>query len=344
MQKEVKKYTYHKIFYKYLHKGHIMKKLLAIIFLIPALAFAWEPTKPITVLIGNQPGSGNEVGFRAISAVVQKNNPNANFIIELKPGGDSVIAMNMLYDAKPDGYTIAVPSYMSTFVTNDIWQKNQKKFAYNSFTNIGGLGKSPLCIVANPTSKINTVLELVDYVQHTNKPITFAAGGGAHRMTFEYFMYKAHGNKDQVKVSMFPGPLQAVTATASDAGFEFGIMPVAIARPLIDAGKVKLIGVTGERRVAHYPKVEPIKVNGSYIDVFAAWALILPPSTPSDVVAWYQRNFVPALESVEIQQYYKDNLIFVDQKETTPAGFAHGIEQLRATWIPLSQRVDLTKE
>jgi tripartite-type tricarboxylate transporter receptor subunit TctC len=332
------------IFYNYLHKGTFMKKLLAVLLLAPVLAFAWEPTRPITVLIGNQPGSGNEVGFRAISTVVQKNNPNANFVIELKPGGDSVIAMNMLYDAKPDGYTIAVPSYMSTFITNDIWQKNQKKFAYNSFTNIGGLGKSPLCVVANPRSKINTVPELIDYVQHTTRPVTVAVGGGAHRMTFEYFMYKAHGNKDLVKTSQFPGPLQAVTATASDAGFEFGIMPVAIARPLIDAGKVKLIGVTGERKVAHYPKVEPIRVNGSYIDVFAAWALILPPGTPSDIVAWYTRNFLPALDSKEIKQYYQDNLIFVDHNETTPAGFAAGIERLRATWMPLSQRVDLTKE
>ena len=118
----------------------------------------------------------------------------------------------------------------------------------------------------------------------------------------------------------------------------------AIAKPLIDAGKVKLIGITGERKIAHYPKVEPIKVNGSHIDVFAAWAMILPPGTPSDIVAWYQRNFVPALESAEIKRYYDDNLIFLDKKELTPAGFAHGIEKLRATWMPLSQRVDLLKE
>ena len=321
-----------------------MKKLLLTLLLIPTLALAWEPTKPITVLIGNQPGSGNEVGFRAISAVVQKNNPNANFIIELKPGADSVVAMNALYEARPDGYTIAIPSYMSTFVTNDIWQKNQKKFRYDSFTNVTGMGKSPLCIVANPKSKITTVPELVDYVQHTTKPVTVAIGGGAHRMTFEYFMYIAHGNKDLVKTSQFPGPLQAVTATASDAGFEFGIMPVAIAKPLIDAGKVRLIGVAGEHRVRAYPKVEPIQVNGKHIDVFAAWALILPPGTPSDVVAWYTRNFTPALESAEIKRYYDDNLIFLDRRELTPYGFSQGIERLRATWIPLSQRVDLTNE
>ena len=313
-------------------------------FQFSTLALSWEPTKPITVIIGNQPGSGNEIGFRAISAVVTKNNPKANFIIELKPGADSVIAMNTLYEAKPDGYTVAVPSYMSTFVTNDIWQKELKKFEYNSFTNITGMGKSPLCIVANTSSQVNSVLELINYIQHTTKPITFAVGGGAHRMTYEYLMYKAQGNRTLIKTISFAGPMQALTATASDAGIEFGIMPLTIARTLIDAGKVKLIGITGHQKIPYYPKAEPIRVGGNYIDVYAAWALVLPPNTPSDIVAWYTRNFVPVLQSPEIRKYYDNNLISLDTKELTPAGFSQGIEKLRSTWIPLSQTVDLLKD
>ena len=324
---------------------HYVKYILVILIsLSSTITLAWEPTKPITVIIGNQPGSGNEIGFRVISAVATKSNPSANFIIELKPGADSVIAMNMFHDAKPDGYTIAIPSYMSTFVTNDIWQKNAKKFEYNSFTNVLGMGKSPLCIVANPTSKINTVSELIEYVRNTNKPVTFATGGGAHRMTFEYFMYKAQGNRDLIKYAPHQGPLQALTSVASATGIEFGIMPVTIAKSLIDAGKVKLIGITGEHKIAYYPKAEPIKVGGGYIDVFAAWAMILPPNTPKDIVEWYQKTFIPALRSKEIKSYYDDNLIFLDEKELSPEGFSRGIEQLRATWIPLSQRVDLLKD
>jgi tripartite-type tricarboxylate transporter receptor subunit TctC len=308
---------------------------------ITLTAHAWEPTKPITVLIGNRPGSGNELGFRAISAQVAKTYPNVNFVIELKPGADAVIAMNMLHEAKPDGYTIAIPSYMSTFVTNDIWQKDIKKFEYNSFTNIFGMGKSPLAIVASPKSKVNTADELANLFKNTDKPISVATGGGAHRMAFEYFMIKAKGNKQLVKTIPFSGPLQAVTSVAGDSGTEFGIMPISIALPLVQAGKVKVIGITGERKLERLPTAEPIKVGGSYIDVFAAWAMILPPNTPKDIVEWYQRAFVPALRSKEIKSYYDDNLIFLDEKELTPEGFAKGIEKLRGVWVPLSQQVNL---
>jgi len=322
-------------------KRFISALLLAAISVMPLTSAAWEPTKPVSVVIGFQPGSGNEVGFRVLAAEVTKANPNANFLIELKPGADSVIASNYLYEAKPDGYTISVPSYVGTYITNDIWQKDIKKFKYNSFSSVMGMGKSPLTIVANPKSKINTAAELAELVKNTNKPVTFAVGSGAHRMTFEYFMWKAQGNKDLVKFVQYQGPLQAVSATASDAGIEFGIMPISIALPLVQAGKVKVIGITGDQKLAKLPEAEPIKVGGSYIDIYAAWSLVLPPNAPAEIVEWYRRAFTAAMYTPAVKKYYEDNLIIAVPAEMTPAGFDQHIEHLRSIWMPLADQVDL---
>lgn len=316
-------------------------KILATLLLVPVAALAWEPAKPISVVIGFQPGSGNEVGFRVLAAEVSKANPKANFLIELKPGADSVIASNYLYQAKPDGYTISVPSYMGTYITNDIWQKDLKKWQYDSFSSVMGMGKSPLTIVANPSSKVNTVDELVDLVKTTKRPVNFAVGSGAHRMTFEYFMWKAEGNRDLVKYVQYQGPLQTVTATASDAGIEFGIMPISIALPLVKAGKVKVIGITGDQKLEGLPTAEPIRVGGVYIDIYAAWALTLPPGAPSEVIEWYRKVFTEAIDTPAVKQYYKDNLIISVKKEMTPAGFDQHVEHLRSVWMPLADKVDL---
>ena len=319
-----------------------MKKLLAIMALVPVLAFAWEPVKPITVIIGFQPGSGNEVGFRVLSKQVQLANPNVNFVIELKPGADSVLATNQLAEAKPDGYTVSVPSYMGTYVTNDIWQRDIKKWQYNSITNVMGMGKSPMAIVANANSRINTAQELNALLRDTTRPITFAVGAGAHRMTWEFIMDRAHGNRDLVKYAQHQGPLQAVTAVASDSGMEFGIMPVAIAKPLLDAGRVKLIGISGDKKVAGLD-AEPYRVGGQYINVFAAWSLALPPNTPADVVDWYQRQFSAAIKTAEVQQFYRDNYIFVEPAELTPRGLAQHIEHLRSIWMPMGDRIAIAE-
>lgn len=319
----------------------MFKKFIALA-LLPVAAWAWEPTRPVTVLIGFQPGSGNEVGFRVLAKQVQQANPNVKFVIELKPGADSVLATNALAESAPDGHTISVPSYMGTFVTNDIWQRDIKKWQYNSITNVMGMGKSPMAIVANPRSTVNTPSELNALLKTTTRPITFAVGAGAHRMTWEFIMDRAGGNRELVKYAQHQGPLQAVTAVASDAGMEFGIMPVAIAKPLLDAGRVKLIGISGDRRVTGLD-AEPYRVGGQHINVFAAWALSLPPNTPQEIVDWYQRQFSAAVRTQEVQAFYRDNYIFVEPTELTPRGLAQHIEALRATWMPVGDRIILAE-
>lgn len=307
-----------------------MKKLLAVLLLAPLLAFAWEPTKPITVIVGFAPGSGNEIAFRQASSIVQKNNPRVNFIIENKPGADAVVSQNHMLTVPADGYTISVPSHMSLFVTNDIWQKNIKKFDYDTFTNVVTLGKSPLAVVANSKSVISTPHEFVALLNMGYRPVNIAVGGGAHQMAYEYIMYKSKGNRDQVKMIRYQGPLQAVTAVAGEQT-EFGIMPVAIARPLIESGKVKLIGLTGTS-INNMPTMSK-EVPG--LQVYAGWMVSLPPNTPKDVIDWYQQEFSRAIRSPEYQQWAKNNYIFTVDSELNPQGTLRYGQQLRKSFEPV---------
>ena len=82
-----------------------MKKLLALLLLVPILAFAWQPTKPITVIFPNGPGAGNEISFRIVADMIEKNT-GAKFVSEYKPGADGNIATNYFNTVANDGYTI----------------------------------------------------------------------------------------------------------------------------------------------------------------------------------------------------------------------------------------------
>lgn len=320
-----------------------MKRLLAMLALLPALAFAWEPTKPVTVIVGNTPGAGNEIAFRKLSAIVAKTHPNVNFVVQNMPGADSVISMNYFMRSAPDGHTIALPSHMSTYVTNDIWQKDIKKFQYDSFTDVLTMGKSPLVLVANINSKINTPAEFVKLISSTTRPINVATGGGAHLTAFEYLMTKGNGNRDQVKAVKFNGPLPAVTSVASGAagGTEFGIMPIAVAKGLIEAGKVKPIGFTGERTMPQFPKVPLLNTIAPGINVYAAWTLALPPNTPKEIIEWYERAFAAAAMTEEYRQWTYDQVIFVEERELNPAGIQRQMGFLRATFIPVLENIKL---
>lgn len=325
-----------------------IKKLLLTALLLPTLAFAWEPTKPVTVIVGNTPGAGNEIAFRKLAEIVQRSGVKFNYVVENRPGADSVIANNHFLRQEPDGYTINLPSHMSSYVTNDVWEKSIKKYNYDTFVDVLTMGKSPLVLVAHPSSAVNTPQDFVKLISTTAKPINVAVGGGAHRTTYEYLMERGRGNRDQVKPVKFNGPMPAVLSVASfdprNSGTEFGIMPIAVAKGLVDAGKVKPIGFTGTQRMPQYPQVPLLRDVAPGINVYAAWSIQLPPNTPRDIVDWYQKTFAAAVRSREYAEWREGQVVFYVEDELTPAGLKRHMDELRATFIPVLSKIDLSKE
>lgn len=324
-----------------------MKKVLMALLLVPVMALAWEPVKPVTVIVGNTPGAGNEIAFRKLAEIVQRTNPKFNYVVQNIPGADSVVANNKFLEAANDGYTINLPSHMSSYVTNDIWEKDIKKYQWDSFVDVLTMGKSPLVLVANIKSDINTPQEFVKLISTTTKPINIAVGGGAHRTAYEYLMEKGRGNRDLIKPIKFNGPMPAVQSVAQydgKTGTEFGIMPIAVARGLVEAGKVKPIGFTGNRTMPQYPTVPLLRDVAPGIMVYAAWSIQLPPSTPADIVDWYQKTFSDAIRSEEYRAWRRLNVVFYVEEELAPAGLKKHMKDLRDTFLPVLQRIDLTKE
>jgi tripartite-type tricarboxylate transporter receptor subunit TctC len=312
------------------------------------MAFAWEPTKPVTVVVGNTPGAGNEIAFRKLAEIAQRSNPKFVYVVQNIPGADSVIANNKVLEAPNDGHTINLPSHMSSYVTNDIWQKDIKKYNYDSFVDVLTMGKSPLVLVAHPSSAVNTPQDFVKLISTTTKPVNVATGGGAHRTAYEFLIEKGRGNRDLVKPVRFNGPMPAVTSVASfqpgQAGTEFGILPIAVAKALVDAGRVKPIGFTGTQKMAQFPNVPLLNTVAPGINVYAAWSIQLPPNTDREIVAWYQKTFSAAVRSREYAEWREGQVVFYVEDELTPAGLKKHMDDLRATFIPVLSKIDLSKE
>ena len=322
-----------------------MKKILASIMLIASFvanAQNWTPPKTVTAIVGNAPGAGNEIAFRKAAEIVTRTT-GINFVIENRPGADSVIAMNMMMTKPSDGSVLALPSHMSTYVTNDIWEKNIKKFEWNSFEEVLSYGKAPLAVVSAVRSPINTPADLLKTFQTSDRVINVAIGGGAHRMAFEYMMVKTKADRNQIKHIKFNGPAQAVQSVASFdpkvAGTEIGIMPAAIALPLVQAGKVKFIGLTGTKKLQQIPTVPLLSDAIPGVLAQAGWNIVLPPMTPRPIVDWYVKEFGRAVKSQEYRQWAEDNLIIVDERDHTPEGVRAHMADLRQRFLPMAQYI-----
>jgi tripartite-type tricarboxylate transporter receptor subunit TctC len=188
---------------------------------------------------------------------------------------------------------------------------------------------------------VNTPDEFATLLRTTQHPVFVAVGSGAHRITYEYLMMKTGGNRSQVKHVQFNGPAQALNSVASTAGgTEFGIMPLAIARSLIEAGRVRAIGITGDRKVAQMPNVPLLRKIAPGINVFAAWNLVLPPKTERAIVNYYADLFARAINTQEYQEWMDQNLVFVDSRELDPDGLRRHAQELRQTFLPLANQIN----
>jgi tripartite-type tricarboxylate transporter receptor subunit TctC len=154
-------------------------------------------------------------------------------------------------------------------------------------------------------------------------------------------MMKTSGNRSLVKHIQFNGPAQALNSVASTAGgTEFGIMPLAVARPLIESGRVKAIGITGDRKVAQMPNIPLLRRIAPGINVFAAWNLVLPPRTDRSIVDYYADLFARAINTHEYQEWMDQNLVFVDSQELDPGGLRQHAQELRKTFLPLANQIN----
>jgi tripartite-type tricarboxylate transporter receptor subunit TctC len=319
-----------------------MKKLLSLLLLVvlPVVAWAWEPVKPINVYIGFAPGSGNEVSFRGVSSLLEKQNKNVNFTIINRPGADGVVAMNEFIARPADGYHVYVPSHQGIWVTAEYFNQGAVRYTLDDFEYVVTIAKSPLALVVPGDSAITTIPTFINQLKHTTQPINIAAGSGAHKLAYNYIAKELKLDNGLIKLISYRGPAQAVTAVAAHE-VDFGIVPVAIANTLAQSGRVRILGLFSEQKLSQIPTVPLMQQYIPGASVYAAWGIILPKNTPADVVDWYVKNFANVIKGTEAQQFFSNNLMFSVDAELTPAGFKNSMSQLRKQWIPIIKSLPL---
>ena len=315
-----------------------MKKLIFTILFLPMLCYAWQPTKPITVVFPNGPGAGNEIAFFFVADIVTRNT-GAQFNREHRPGADGNIAMNHFATQPADGYTIAIPACNSQWVTGEVWYSQTLKYNVFDFEPVANIARSPLAFWAHPNSKVNTPQDLINEIKSKQRPINFAIGGGGHKLAIEYLTAKLNvPGGDRVQTIMYKGPAQALTDVMG-GHVEFGVTPVGVGYPQVKAGNLKLIGLASEVPLKGLENAPLMSKYAPGLNLYGCWNIVLPKGTPENVQKWYRDNFVPAIRSKEAKEKFDENLMFITTKEHTPEGVHASMSQLRREWQPIAKRI-----
>jgi hypothetical protein len=168
--------------------------------------------------------------------------------------------------------------------------------------------------------------------------VNIAIGGGGHRLAVQYLVDSLQMPADAVTTPMYKGPAQALLDVMG-GHVEFGVTPVAVGWPHVQAGKLKLIGIANEQPLKGLESAPLMRTVAPGLSIHGCWNIVLPRGTPADVQAWYRDQFVPAIRSREAGEKFAENLMFTTPAEHTPEGVRASMERLKSVWQPVARKI-----
>ena len=288
--------------------------------------YAWEPTKPVTVIVAYGPGSGNEVLIRKLDTIISKKN-NINFVLDFKPGAFELIGMNYFATAPNDGYTLYAPGVGAYFGT-PVWYKSQLKQDPAEWELISSLGESPIALFARNSSKAVTPADVFNQLKSGGK-VDVGVGAPVFVIAYEYMAKQSKATN--VQRVQYNSPA-AVTQALAAGDIEFGLTPLSVGLELMKAGKIKLIGISGHGDYSN------LSTQFKGLDLVAHVGLVAPPGTSPDVLAYYKRVFAAAVATDEYKEFLKsinwyDNLF-------TSENYKKFFNSQRKQWIPIAETIE----
>ena len=298
-----------------------------------SLGHAQYPTKPIRLILPYTPGSPNDALARLVGPHLSAR-LGQPVIIDNRPGGGTVIGTKAVMAAEPDGYTLLFTN-TPTHVIAPLISKSVTFDPIGDFVPIATLGSTFLVMVVAPSVPANSVKEFVAYVKANPGKLNFGFGQG----TFPQLvgeMFKAETATDLTSIP-YKGGGQAVTdILGGQIHLNFGT--VSTLAPLVRAGKLKALAITGPARSADLPEV-PTMIESGFpaVTTVTYYGLIGPAGTPPDVV---ERLNHEAAESLKIPDLTAAmTRIGFEPKGGSPQDFAALIAEHMRRWTPIVKAV-----
>jgi tripartite-type tricarboxylate transporter receptor subunit TctC len=318
----------------------LLRRALLAFALLPLVASAQYPTKPIRFVVPFAPGGSSEIVARSVAQELTTQLGQSVYV-ENKAGGAGTIAMVDVKNAPPDGYTIIL-GHVGSLAVNPFAMKNHPYDVNKDFIPVALLARVPNLFVVN--AETVPVKDFKDFIALAKaKPGVLnygsAGNGSAGHLAFEYLKmvtgtqiqhvpYKGTGPQLQ---DLLGGRIESTSAGA----------PALMAH--IKSGKLRAIAVGTPKRIPALPDVPTVAEMGYPEFETSQWYGVLAPAgTPREIVLRLNAEINKALQSSQVtQRYAADNAV---AEIGSPEQFGAFIAREQARWRDVVRKADIKIE
>ena len=288
--------------------------VLVAFLLCSALALAQDyPNRQVNFVVPFAPGGSTDVLGRLVGQKLSER-LGKPFVIENRPGAGTLTAALQVIRSPPDGHTIMMAT-SSTLAINVTLYKQLPYDPGKDLVAAALICSVPFVLVVDPSLPVNSVTDLIKLARE--RPLSYGSGGAGsfHHLMAELF-------KATTGVPMTHVPYRGTLPALNDvvAGhIQLMFSDMAPAYPLIQARKLRALGLTTMQRAASAPEIPPLAEVGLPGFDWAAWQTVaVPGGTPKDVVAKLNAAVNAAIAEPEVAKKLAD-LQFIPIGKGSPA-------------------------
>ena len=257
------------------------------------------PTRPVTVVVALAAGTGMDTIVRLYADKLAQS-LGKPMIIENRPGGAGLVAMESVNKAAADGYTLGAATSAAMAIRPTLF----KMLPYDplkDYVPIALYVKSPFVLVVNPALPVHSVHELIKYLKERPGQLSFSSSsiGGAPHLSGEYMKQKFGVEMTHVPYRNSPQSIADVAAGHVALAFA----EAGASGPLIKDGKLRALAVTSTMRLGALPDVPPFSEAAGLPDFEAvSWhVLFARADTPKEIVYRLHGDMKRIMELPEIK-------------------------------------------
>lgn len=236
------------------------------------------PGKPIKLIVPYIAGSAPDALARALA---DKLGPalGQSVVVENRPGAGGNIGFDAIAKAPNDGYTLGLATSglgINAFLYRKVPFDVQQDFSFLSLT-----FDMPHALIVAGDSSIRSVQELVTLLKSAPGKYNYSSGGNGTGAHLAAELFKASTGVRAVHIPYRGAPEIVTSVMAGDVTFGFPTLATVI--PLAKSGKVRVLGVTSERRNSSLPDVPAISEIVPDYSVTSWFGLVGPARLPAEV-------------------------------------------------------------
>ncbi|MDB5811230.1 MAG: tctC6 [Betaproteobacteria bacterium] len=258
---------------------------------LTVLAFSaqaqWQPTRNVEIIAPAAAGSALDSVARLVQKVLQdKKLVTANLTVVDKAGGGNAVGFNYLNSRPADGQAVLVTPF--TIITNRITGANP--INYQDITPISMLADEHIAFVVNANSSIKNGRDLLERLKRDPASVSMAlaaALGNANHIAVSLAAKTVGADPKRFRIAVFNSSGESITAVLG-GHVELAITTTGLVGGHVQAGRVRVIAVASEKRLAGALAAVPTWREQGADVVFSSWRALIGPRgmTPEQVAYW----------------------------------------------------------